>query len=43
MVENPPFNAGDVGSIPGRGAKIPTCLEQLSLHATTRKKSECQN
>ena len=26
MVENPPFNAGDVGSIPGRGTKIPTCL-----------------
>ena len=26
VVKNPPSNAGDVGSIPGRGTKIPTCL-----------------
>ena len=26
MVKNPPSNAGDVGSIPGRGAKIPHAL-----------------
>ena len=26
MVENPPFNAGDVGSIPGRGIETPTYL-----------------
>ena len=24
-VKNPPSNAGDTGSIPGRGTKIPTC------------------
>ena len=23
MVKNPPYNAGDVGSIPGQGTKIP--------------------
>ena len=25
MVKNPPSNAGDAGSIPGRGTKTPTC------------------
>ena len=36
MVKNPPSNAGDVGSIPGRGTKIPHTSGQLSLHATTK-------
>ena len=35
MVKNPPSNAGDVGSIPGRGTKIPHAAGQLSLHAAT--------
>ena len=35
VVKNPPSNAGDVGSIPGRGTKIPHALGQLSPHATT--------
>ena len=34
MVEST-LQSGDVGSIPGRGTKIPYAMEQLSLHATT--------
>ena len=30
VVKNPPSNAGDVGSIPGPGTKIPHATEQLS-------------
>ena len=36
-VKNPPSNAGDTGSIPGPGTKIPHALEQLNLSATTRE------
>ena len=35
MVKNPPSNAGEVGSIPGQGTKIPQAMGPLSLHATT--------
>ena len=35
MVENPPSSAGDAGSIPGQGTKIPHAAGQLSLRATT--------
>ena len=35
VATNPPFNAGDRGSIPSRGTKIPYATGQLSLHATT--------
>ena len=35
MVKNLPSNAGDVGSIPGRGTKIPHVAGQLSPCATT--------
>ena len=35
VVENPPSNARDAGSIPGRGTKIPHATGQLSLRATT--------
>ena len=35
MVKNPPSNAGDVGSILGRGTKIEHAMGQLSPHATT--------
>ena len=30
MVKNPPFNAGDAGSIPSRGTKIPHASGLLS-------------
>ena len=32
MVKNPPSNAGDVGSTPGKETKIPHAMEQLSLN-----------
>ena len=35
MIENLPCNAGDSGSIPGQGTKIPHTVEQLSLRTTT--------
>ena len=35
VVKNPPSNAGDVGSIPGRGTKIPHAVGQLSPCAAT--------
>ena len=35
IVKNPPCNAGDVGSNPGRGMRIPHALEQLGLCTTT--------
>ena len=38
VVKNPPFNAGDRGSIPRRGTKIPYATGQLSLHATTTER-----
>ena len=36
-VENPLCYAGDAGSIPGQGTKIPHAEEQLSLNAATRE------
>ena len=35
VVENLPFNAGDAGSIPGQGTKIPPATKKISLRATT--------
>ena len=35
VVKNPPSNAGDAGSIPGRGTKIPHATRQLSPCVTT--------
>ena len=35
MVKNSPSSAGDAGSIPGRGTKIPHATGQLSPCATT--------
>ena len=35
VVKNPPYNAGDMGSIPGQGTKIPHATGQLSPCATT--------
>ena len=37
MVKNPPSSAGDTGSIPGQGTKIPYATEQLSPQATSRE------
>ena len=37
VVKNPPCNAGDLGSVPGWGTKIPHAAEQLSLHIATRE------
>ena len=36
MAKNPLSNAGDVGSIPGLGTKIPHAAEELSPHTTTK-------
>ena len=35
VVKNPPCNAGDAGSIPGQGTKIPHALGQVSPCTTT--------
>ena len=37
VVKNLLSNAGDAGSIPGRGTKIPHASGQLNLHAATRE------
>ena len=34
VVKNPPYNAGDAGSIPGRGTRFPHATGQLSPRAT---------
>ena len=35
MVKNPPSDAGDMGSIPGQGTKIPHAAGPLGPHTTT--------
>ena len=35
VVKNPPSKAGDAGSIPGRGTKVPEAAGQLSPGDTT--------
>ena len=42
VVKNPPFNAGDTGSIPGWGIKISHATGQLNPCATTRE-AMCYN
>ena len=37
MVKNPPCSAGELGSIPGLGTKIPHAVEKLSPWATNRE------
>ena len=37
MVKDLPSNAGDLGSIPGLGTRIPHTTGQLSSHAATRE------
>ena len=34
VVKNPPSNAGDAGSIPGKGTRIPHATGQLGPHTT---------
>ena len=47
MVKNLPGNAGDMGSIPGQGTRIPRTQGELSPRATIReskmKDPECLN
>ena len=35
VVKNAPYNAGDAGSIPGQGTKIPHAVGELSQRTTT--------
>ena len=42
VVKNPLCNAGDPGSSPGQGTKIPEATEQLSLHSTTAKSAHSE-
>ena len=42
VVKNPPSNAGDAGSIPGRGTKIPHAAGQLSPRASTIEPACCK-
>ena len=49
VVKNPPSNAGDMGSVPGRGTNIPHAAGQLSpfatlpsLHASMREPACCK-
>ena len=42
VAKNLPSNAGNMGSIPGWGPKIPHAMGQLSLHAIT-KEPPCHN
>ena len=43
VVKNLPSNAGDTGSIPGQGTKVPHAMRQLeSLHAATTEPLEAQ-
>ena len=42
MVRNPSCNAGDAGSIPGQGTKIPHAAGQISLCAATTDPA-CRN
>ena len=42
MVKNPPSKAGDAGSIPDQGTKIPHAAGQLRLQAATTEPT-CHN
>ena len=41
VVKNPPSSAGDMGSIPGRGTKVPHAAGQLSPRITTTEPTRC--
>ena len=40
MVKNPSCNAGDTGSIPGLGTRIPHAAAQLNVHTTMKPNSD---
>ena len=40
VVKNPPSNAGDMGSNPGRGIRIPHATRQVSPWTTTTEAQE---
>ena len=42
VVKNPSSNAGDTGSIPGQGTKIPHAIGQLSPRISTREPTCCK-
>ena len=42
MVKNPPANAGNMGSIPRPGTKIPCAMGRLSLGTTTTEPVRCR-
>ena len=42
LVESPPCNAGDLGSIPGQGTRIPHALEQAGLCFATTEPKWCK-
>ena len=42
VVKNLPSNAGDVGSIPGWGTKIPLAT-MIEVHTPPREKPTCSN
>ena len=41
VVRSPPSNAGDAGSIPSWGTRVPHAREQLGLHATATEPANC--
>ena len=43
VVENPPSDAGDGGSIPDRRTKVPHAVGRLSPHAAAREESTRHN
>ena len=43
LVKNLPSKAGDVGSIPGQGTKIPQTARHLRPWAKTKERPECHN
>ena len=40
MVKNPSCNAGDTGSIPGLGTRIPHAAAQLNVHTPMKPNSD---
>ena len=42
MIKSLPLNAGDMGSIPDQGTKIPHALEQLSPHGPKLESMHCK-
>ena len=43
VVKNPPYNAGDAGSIPGRRTKIPHAAGQLSPFTAAKEAPVCHD